>query len=69
MNIKFNRRTVESFDPSELKRLRTRYEGHKEPMKNLARAFCIGEEALKKFAVANKWKAKIGQLKLKAYEK
>lgn len=51
MNIKFNRRTVESFDPSELKRLRTRYEGHKEPMKNIARAFCIGEEALKKFAV------------------
>lgn len=67
--MKFNRRTIKSFENSELKRLRVRYEGHKEPTKSIARAFCIGEEALKKFAVANKWKTKTGQLKLKAYEK
>lgn len=68
-NIKFNRRTLESFDLSELKRLRIRYEAHKESLKNVARAFCVGGEALKKFAIANKWKAKTGHLKIKAYEK
>lgn len=53
---KFGKRTVESLDSSELKRLRSRCEARKEPIRTIAKAFNIGGGTLTAYARANKWK-------------
>ena len=53
---KFGKRTVESLELSELKRLRSRYEARKESIRTVAKAFNLGVGTLTTYARANKWK-------------